>query len=734
MCGGGPGADLAGQGCGGDWVRESQPTDYQGREPLWRAGVEVRPGDGGTVEELSEVRRHARFGSFELDLRSGELRKNGTKIRLQDKPFQILEILLERPGDVVTREQLRQKLWPADTFVDFDTGLNTAINRLRQALGDSADNPRFVETLSRRGYRFIVPVSWSGAAPATEPLGVVPPPPVPVPQTEASAQRGRLVFILLLILPLVLVAVFLATRQLYQHRHPVFHQLTFRRGFVPGARFAPDGRTIVYSGAWQGESPQLFMMRSESPEARALDLGPSTLLAVSERGEMAIAVRNNVLARVPLAGGAPREITSDIRAAEWSRDGADLAVVRIASGEDLLEYPIGHVLYRTTGYISDLRLSPRGDAFAFIEHPSRQDTAGVVTVMDLSGNARALTSKWASAGGLAWTPGGNEIWFTATERGATHALHSVDLQGKARLLVRVPGSLQLHDVSAEGRLLMSRNEPRRGMAVLRRGSHEERDISWFDWSQLHDLSDDGTTVLFDEGGEGGGPSYGVYLRHLDQPGAVRLGDGVALALSPDRQWALSRVSSFRNEMALLPIGPGEPRRLPDRGVAPVLGIYMPDGKRALILGNQKAAPLRWWLLELADGSMKPVTPPVKGFRCAISPDGGQILVRMLDDNLYIVPVSGGGPRLVPGLKDLVPIRWNADGNVIVRTTASDDLPVTVLKVNLTTGKREVLREVAPHDRTGLIGVAPVLVSRDQQTVVYSYGRTISDLYLVDGLH
>src|SRR5215831_4793918 len=96
-----------------------------------------------------------RFGVFEADLTSGELRKDGTKIRLQEQPFQILAMLLEHPGEVVTREELRNKLWPADTFVDFDHGLNKAINKLREALGDSADNPRFIETLARRGYRFL---------------------------------------------------------------------------------------------------------------------------------------------------------------------------------------------------------------------------------------------------------------------------------------------------------------------------------------------------------------------------------------------------------------------------------------------------------------------------------------------------------------------------------------------------------------------------------------------------
>src|SRR3981189_3476481 len=100
-----------------------------------------------------------RFGVFEVDLRSGELRKQGVRIKLEDTPFQLLTVLLQRPGEVVTREELRSQNWPADTFVDFDNSLNTAINKLREALGDSADNPRFIETLPRRGYRFIAPAT-----------------------------------------------------------------------------------------------------------------------------------------------------------------------------------------------------------------------------------------------------------------------------------------------------------------------------------------------------------------------------------------------------------------------------------------------------------------------------------------------------------------------------------------------------------------------------------------------
>lgn len=114
------------------------------------------------METSRHTRRAVRFATFELDLSSGELRKHGTKIRLQEQPFQILAMLLENPGEIVTRDELRQKLWPSDTFVDFDVGLNSALVRLRATLGDSAERPRFIETLPRRGYRFIAPVETEG--------------------------------------------------------------------------------------------------------------------------------------------------------------------------------------------------------------------------------------------------------------------------------------------------------------------------------------------------------------------------------------------------------------------------------------------------------------------------------------------------------------------------------------------------------------------------------------------
>ena len=162
--------------------------------------------------------RIARFGVFELDLRVGELRKNGVKLRLQGQPFQVLALLLERADDVVTREELRQKLWPSDTFVDFDHSLNTAINKVREVLGDSATSPRYVETLARRGYRFIAPIQKTGqdaetsASPASSEAAssgpVVLHPELEVPIPHRALTRGLFALIQVMYLSFYLAALF----------------------------------------------------------------------------------------------------------------------------------------------------------------------------------------------------------------------------------------------------------------------------------------------------------------------------------------------------------------------------------------------------------------------------------------------------------------------------------------------------------------------------------------------
>src|SRR4029077_13073088 len=180
------------------------------------------------MEEEHQVRGRLRFGVFELDLRAGELRKHGLRVRLQEQPFQVLAALLEHPGEVVTREEIQKKLWPADTFVDFDHGLNKTINKIREALGDSAESPRFVETVARRGYRFLAEVKVVDAAPVRGPeLATQPEPsaetrerpdPAVKPATPKPVPPSLTLKITAFVAVLVMAS--LATWKFYSWKHP----------------------------------------------------------------------------------------------------------------------------------------------------------------------------------------------------------------------------------------------------------------------------------------------------------------------------------------------------------------------------------------------------------------------------------------------------------------------------------------------------------------------------------
>ena len=198
-----------------------------------------------------------------------------------------------------------------------------------------------------------------------------------------------------------------------------YRQLTYSQQTIFNARFAPDGRTVVYSAAVKGNTPELFTVRPEFPEARSLGLREAHLLAVSSRGEIALLtnaryVSHNVfqgtLARMPLEGGAPRDVLENVREADWSPDGASLAVIREVAGKDRLEFPVGKVLCETGGYFSDLRFSPKGGRLAFFEHPVKWDDRGLVAVVDLEGGKTVLADGFWGEEGLAGRPTGRRSY------------------------------------------------------------------------------------------------------------------------------------------------------------------------------------------------------------------------------------------------------------------------------------------------------------------------------------
>ena len=523
---------------------------------------------------------------------------------------------------------------------------------------------------------------------------------------------------------------------------PTYHPLAFRRGIVRSARFAPDGKTIIYSAAWEGKSLELFTTRPESPQSQQLQPSGADILAISPTGEMALSlasrpkegfIYSGTLARVPLVGGAPREILENVEWADWSPDGNNLAIVRDVDGRGQLEFPITKVLYQADGWIGHPRVSPKGDLVAFLDHPQRRDDGGSVATVDLAGKKTILSTGWDSIQGLAWSPAGDEIWFTATRTGGDRSLFAVNLSGTVRLLARVPGELTLLDVGRDGNVLLTRGNDRAGLIGFAPGQTKEQDLSWLDWSTPGDLSADGKTVLFSEAGEGGGPKYATYLRNTDGSPAIRLGEGTGAALSPDGKWAIGRPNTVPSPLVLMPTGVGELKPLTQDSINHVAVRWLPDGKRFVFCGNEPEHGLRLFVQSLTDSKPKAISPEGVSARFALSPRGDMIAGLGADRKMYLYPIEGGEPRPVPGIEaNEVPTGWSSDGRTLF-VLRYGELPARVTQVDVATGQRKPWKDLVPADAAGIDTISGIMMTPDAKAYVYSYVRTLSDLYLVEGL-
>ena len=447
---------------------------------------------------------------------------------------------------------------------------------------------------------------------------------------------------------------------------PTYRQLTFRRGSIRAARFAPDGQTILYSSAWQGNPTDVFTARPEAPESRSMGLSHTQLMSVSSTSEMAVLLNSKAigawvsmgtLARAPLAGGAPREVLENVQWADWSPDGTNLAVVRDMGGRNRLELPIGKPLYQTGGWIGHPRVSPKGDLIAFADHPLQGDDSGSLAIVDLNGNKKTLSGQWFTIQGVAWTADGKEIWFTAGRYGTDRTLYATTLDGKQRIVARLPGALILLDIAKDGRVLLVRADWRRELLGLLGNDPKQHELSWLDYTYPADLSADGKTLLFDEEGGGGaldyskssGLTYAVYIRKTDGSPAVLLGEGGAVALSPDGKWVIAQTQESPSQFRLLPTAAGEPRDLTKDNVNHSWAHWFPDGKKILFSADEPGKGVRFYIYDMASGSSKPISQEgVNGTAFALSPDAQQIAAIGPDEKGYLYPVAGGDPQPING--------------------------------------------------------------------------------------
>lgn len=697
--------------------------------------------------------RVVRFGPFELCLDTGELRKLGIRVRLQGKPFHILSALLEEPGHVVTREELRSRLWPADTFVDFESGLNTAVNRLRVALGDSAENPIYIETLARLGYRFIAPASVSdlphqlevvrplqpskvsSAGPVGEPIEAE----HSAPNAAISKSRfalpsaARMTIGSLVVVILALAAASVFFRNGWSTPQPTFHQVTFRKGMVEGARFTPDGGNIIYSAEWNGAESRVFQADLVSPEARDLGFENAWLASVSPTAEMAVFVKPKntdkiALERVSLHGGAPRLIADGARGADWAPDGT-LCVVKSGNSGWLVEFPAGRTIYTSNGWISSPRVSPQGNEVAFLEHPIFGDDAGQVVVVNSAGRARILSSGWGTAVGLAWHPSGHEIWFTAARSGANRGLMAVDLRGRVRRVATVPGDLQLKDIAPSGKVLIAHTTQHMTMFLGNLNEKSERDISWLDWSRAVAMTPDGKAILFDESGEGGGKQYSVYLYRTETRTSERLGEGRAMDLSDDGQWALTQSASDPTKLTLVGVSAPQPKPISGHDLAYSWAKFFPGGKEILFAGRYPKQEPGVYRQRTSDARPKLVKAGLQLDGAIIDPEG-RIAVGCDRSDTIVLDLSNGNARPIKTPECFSPVTF-VDSHTVL-TTHQDSGSIVLDQLNLTTGQLIPYRRYTPSDLTGSSDIAHLHVGRDLQTFVYSRMQSLSDLFAVSG--
>jgi eukaryotic-like serine/threonine-protein kinase len=528
---------------------------------------------------------------------------------------------------------------------------------------------------------------------------------------------------------------------------PTYHQLTFDRGLIYSARFAVDGPSIYYSAAWNGQPVQLYSTNPSSPESRALNFTHSVLFDVSS-SEMAISIGckdifigdcEGALARVPISGGAPRQISENVVSADWTADASEMAAIRDVEGKFRVEFPLGNLIYESSAWLDFLRVSPDGKLAAFTEFKYMNGDVGQVVIVDRTGKQIARSAAFPSIEGVAWPPGGKGVWFAATAGNDAWAnsIQALSLTGDTRILLRMPGMVRLHDVSRDGRVLISSEIWDSGLKFRGPGDAKERDLSWLDGALVTDISPDGANLAFDEAGEAvGANEFEADVRGTDGSAPVKLGRANDPVFSPDGKSILAGSVPF-SKFLIFSTGSGQTKQLDAGGIQQIASLgWMPDGNQIYFVGND-GQQWRVYLQDLAGGAPRAVTPAVLP-RGAIesdlvSPDGKFVFARDLIGKGLLYPLAGGGPTAVPGMTpDDIWGNWASDGKsaYVYQNMKVYDL---VFRLDLANGERQQIMEVAPQDTAGVTGLVPLRITPDGKSYAYTYNRSLSNLFIADGV-
>jgi eukaryotic-like serine/threonine-protein kinase len=525
---------------------------------------------------------------------------------------------------------------------------------------------------------------------------------------------------------------------------PTFERVSFRHGEVIRGRFAPDGKTVLYSARFSGGAPDTYNIREDYPESTPAGLGGATVLSISRQGQMAVLIRpqffahyqwGGTLAVSPLGGSAPRELLENVYDADWSPDGNDLAVIDRTGNRWRLQYPMGKVLLDGKNWMSDPRVSPDGKQVALFRHPPNTDDRGDVILVDRAGQVKILSTGWESLEGLAWAPLGKEVWFSAAASGEQYCIHAVSLSAKERLLYCGTAPTRILDVAPSGRVLVSTEETRGSMAVVEHGPNTgERDLSWLSYSYGPRLSRDGSEMLFSDLSEQGGNEYSVYVRKTDGSPAVRIGGGgFGADISPDGKWALIMMpGDATGRLQIVPVGPGQARTLHWDGFQLRWALWFADGQHILLNASQGGQPEGLFVTDGKGSAPKQLIPGTIDWS-TVSPDG-RFLSTTQNGAWVVLSIADGKTKPIPGLQPAeFPIAW-AEDSMHVFTQTIIPMGLTINKVDVESGKRELWRVVAPKDQVGLRPmITATAITPDGRWMAFIYRTQLGQLYRSDTL-
>jgi len=618
-----------------------------------------------------------RFGFFELDLRTGELRKHGIRIKLQDQPFHVLQALVERPGELVTREELQRRVWGEGTFVDFDQSLNRAVNKVREALGDSAESPRYIETMARRGYRFIAPVE-----------GAPQPSPQPSPQPAPTRRPwGKTAWIAAGVLAAAGAGLWLAGGR--EKPPPRVVPLTTFAGSETQPSFSPDGNQVVFS--WNGEKQDnwdLYVKIIGSATALRLttDAADDQFPAWSPDGRQIAFLKSGQRTAIYLIsplGGPERKIV-DFDAAPaapaWAPDGKSLLVAKshpVPGSTDQKPAPDAGALFLVPVEGGEPRLflaptpgrsyrlpafSPDGRSLAFDSCGGSPQApmcdlflVGLNADLRLRGKPRQLTGaavfEATFRAGIAWSADGRSLVYSAsTSTILEHFLFRMDVAGGA-----APKRLEIASqfatypaVARKGnRLAFSRGVEDTDVWRLQVGNKPEPLLVSSAMDVSAEFSPDGRRIAFGSGR--GGEGMAIWLANADGSGLVQLTRGPedyhgSPQWSPDGRWIAfdARGKDGRWNIKVVESSGGQARQLPSGPFSSPVPAWSHDGKW-IYFTSDRTGRFEIWRMPSQGGPAEQITRD-GGYVARESPDASTLYYTKTDDNgpLFSRPLSGAG--------------------------------------------------------------------------------------------